>query len=431
MSSAQTEVAQRSFARSLPALSILALAMLLGFAAMQSFGTVQEGAKAEMGLSDYALSLIQGLSAALPLALFSIPIGILVDRHHRVRIMIALVGAFVAGTWATALASGPWMLFVARMLAGVGATGALTAALSLSADLCAPDQRGRALVIVGLGKSLGQAAAFGVVGELFGWFVAHPAAFGGIAPWRGSHLALAALATLLMVPLFFLREPPRREVATGLHAPFRVVAGALWQRRGFLLPLFLGQVSVVMADAAGVIWAAPVLARVFKLQPQDFAAWMAPLMFVAGTAGAALGGVSADLGQKGARRGGLLIGAIVAAAIGIPAALFPIAPSVPAFAVAFGTLILCGSLTGAATSVALTVFIPNELRGLCIGAFLAVAGLIGFGLAPTLVAATSGLLGGEQHLAGGLAIVGVATSVVSLIAFIVAMRRAPIGQRPI
>ncbi|MGJ3626753.1 MFS transporter [Sphingomonas sp. MMS24-JH45] len=338
--------------------------------------------------------------------------------------MIALVAAFVAGTWLTVLASGPWMLFVARMLAGVGgATGALTAALSLSADLCAPDQRGRALVIVGLGKSLGQAAAFGLV-VLFGWFVAHPAAF-GVAPWRGAHLALAVLATALMLPLFFLRQPPRREVAAGLHAPLRVVAGALWQRRSFLAPLFLGQVSVVMADAAGVIWAAPVLARRFGLQPQDFAAWMGPLMFLAGTAGAALGGVVGGPRQKRTRRGGLLLGAIVAAAVGIPAALFPVAPTVPTFAVAFGALILCGSLTGAVTSVALTVFIPNELRGLCIGAFLAVAGLIGFGLAPTLVAAVSGAMGGEQHLASGLAIVGLATSVVSLIAFVLAMRRAP------
>ncbi|MDP1027566.1 MFS transporter [Sphingomonas sp. KR1UV-12] len=418
---------ERPFTRSLGPLLILALAMLLGFAMMQSFGTVQEGAKAEMGLSDYTLSLIQGLSAALPLALFSIPIGILVDRHNRVRIMIALVATFVAGTWLTAFATGPWLLFVARMLAGVGTTGALTAALSLCADLCAPAQRGRALLIVGLGKSLGQAAAFGLVGLFFGWFVGNPGLLGGLAPWRGSHALLAAVGTVAMLPLFLLREPARHEVAASTHAPFRIIVAELWGRRGFLLPLFLGQVSVIMADAAGTIWAAPVLSRSFALQPQDFAAWMAPLMFIAGTAGAAVGGLSADLGQKSARRGGLLIGAIIAAAIGVPAALFPVAPSVPMFAIAFGTLILAGSLTGAVTSVALTVFIPNELRGLCIGAFLAVAGLIGFGLAPPLVAAVSGLLGGEQHLAGGLAIVGVATSIVSLIAFIVAMRRAPIS----
>ncbi|MGJ3626754.1 hypothetical protein AB5I41_07585 [Sphingomonas sp. MMS24-JH45] len=61
----------------MPALLILALAMLLGFAAMQSFGTVQEGAKAEMRLSDYALSLISGTERRAAARVVLDPIGIL------------------------------------------------------------------------------------------------------------------------------------------------------------------------------------------------------------------------------------------------------------------------------------------------------------------------------------------------------------------
>ncbi len=417
----------RPFARSLPPLLALALAMAIGFTMMASFGTVQEGAKAELHLSDYTLSLIQGLSAALPLALFSIPIGIWVDRHNRVRIMLLLVATFVLGTLLTAFAQSVLLLFVARMLTGIGTTGALTAALSLCADLCAPAQRGRALLIVNLGKSLGQALAFGLTGALFGIFVhgGAPDWFWQATPWRSAHLALAILGAIFVIPLFLLREPARREVAASTHAPFRIVTAELWARRAFLIPLFMGQVSVVMADAAAAIWAAPVLSRSFGLQPDQFAGWMGPLIFVAGLLGAIVGGFSADWGQKSGRQGGLLIGAVVAAAIGIPAALFPIGPSVPVFAVALGTLILCGSITGVVTSVALTVLIPNELRGLCIGAFIAIAGLIGFGLAPTLVAAASSLFGGESHLDQGLAAVGAVTSAFSLIAFFFAMRRAP------
>jgi hypothetical protein len=77
--------------------------------------------------------------------------------------------------------------------------------------------------------------------------------------------------------------------------------------------------------------------------------------------------------------------------------------------------------------VALTVLIPNELRGLCIGAFIALAGLVGFGVAPSLVAWVSGVLGGETHLGQGLAIVGTAVGVVSVMAFFQAMRRAPMS----
>ncbi|AXJ96496.1 MULTISPECIES: MFS transporter [unclassified Sphingomonas] len=418
---------ERSFGASLLPLLALALAMTLGFTMMGSFGTVQEGAKAELHLSDYTLSLIQGVSAALPLALFSIPIGILVDRRNRIVIMIALVATFVAGTLLTAVAPGVWTLFVGRMLTGIGTTGALTAALSLCADLCAPTQRGRALLVVNLGKSLGQAMAFGLTGALFGLSV-HKAAPDWLsygAPWRSAHLALAVIGVVVALPLFLMREPPRHEVAASTHAPFRIVVAELWARRAFLLPLFLGQVSVVMADAAAGIWAAPVLSRRFQLQPDQFAAWMGPLIFAAGVMGAIVGGVSADWGQRRARPGGLLLGAVAAAAVGIPAALFPVAPSVPLFAMALGMLMLCGSITGVVTSVALTVLIPNELRGLCIGAFIAIAGLIGFGLAPIMVAAASGLFGGERHLDQGLATVGIITSAMSLLAFVLAMRRAP------
>ncbi len=423
------EAAAPPFAKTLLPLLALALAMAVGFTMMGAFGTVQEGAKGELHLSDYTLSLIQGLSAALPLAVFSIPIGIMVDRYNRVRMMIVLAFVWTLGTVLTGLAHSVPLLFVARMLTGIGTTGALTAALSLCADFCVPTQRGRAMLIVNLGKSLGVALALALSGALFGLF-AHgraPAWFAGMMPWRSVHLCLAVVSMLAILPLFLLREPVRQEVAAGAHAPFKVVAGELWARRVFLIPLFVGQISVVMADAAAGIWVSPVLSRTFHLQPDEFAGWMGALLFGAGVVGAIVGGLSADRGQKSGRRGGLLIGAVLAAALGVPAALFPIMPSVPLFGVAVGLLVTCGAVTGVVTSVALTVLIPNELRGLCIGAFIAIAGLIGYGLAPTLVAAASGMLGGEAHLAQGLAIVGVMTSAISVVAFTMAMRRAPMS----
>ncbi|MFK4874668.1 MFS transporter [Novosphingobium sp. ZW T3_23] len=421
-----------SFRSRLMPLLILALAMAGGFTMMGSFSMVQEGAKAELGLSDHALGLVQGVSAALPLVVFSIPIGVLVDRRNRVRLLLALGLVWTAGTLLTAFAQTLPVLFLARMMAGIGTTGALTCALSLTADLCAPEQRGRAMLVVTMGKCLGQAGAFALAGWLLGALIHAPASVAGaftlgLSPWRGTHVLLAAISLCLILPLLALREPERREVEASIHAPFRTVVSELWTRRAFLIPLFIGQVSVVMADAAASIWASPVLSRSYGLAPEAFAGWMGALIFSAGVVGSILGGLAADLGQKTGRRGGLLIGAVLAAAGGVPAALFPIAPSIPLFAVAVGLLMLCGTITGLVTSVALTVLIPNELRGLCIGAFIALAGLVGFGVAPSLVAWVSGVLGGESHLGQGLAIVGTIVGLVSVVAFFQAMRRAPLS----
>ena len=408
-------------------LLLLALVATVAFTALGSFGTVQESAKAELDLSDDALALIQGLGAAVPMVLFSVPVGILVDRRNRVRLTMGLAVLWTLGTLLTAFAPSAGWLTAARMLVGIGSTGSLTAALSLCADFCAPAQRGKAMLIVNLGKALGVALGFALTGWLFGLLSDHaaPGWLADVAPWRSTHVLLAMISAMLIVPLLLLREPIRREVEASTNAPFRVVAAELWSRRAFLIPLFAGQIAVVMADVAAGVWVAPVLSRDFGLSPQEFAGWVGALMFGTGVAGAVLGGISADLGQKSKLRGGIILGAVIAAGLGIPAALFPLMPSITGFAIALGVLSLCGAVTGLVVSVALTVLLPNELRGLCIGAFIAVAGLIGFGLAPWIVTRVSAFMGGETMLAEALAIVGVSVSTLSFLAFIMAMRRVP------
>lgn len=425
VSTSEEVTAGPTLLRSLVPLLILALAMVTGFMVMGSFGTVQEGAKAELGLSDYSLGIIQGVGAAIPLVLFSVPIGILVDRTRRTRLLVGLAVVWTAGTLLTAVAGSMATLFIARMLVGIGTTGALTAALSIGADLCAPTERGRAMLIISLGKALGVASAFGAGGTLYGLFAHDTGVLATVVPWRGVHYVLALVSALMVLPLLALREPRRREVAEAVHAPFRVLAAELWTRRGILIPLFIGQSSVVMADTAAVIWSAPVLSRSYGLSPDQFAGWMGLLLFSAGVLGTIIGGFASDIGHKSRVRGGILLGALVAAIIGVPAALFAVGPNVTLFAVGLGTLVLAGNVTGVVTSVTLTVLIPNELRGLCIGALISVAGLVGYGIAPVLVAAVSGLLGGEAHIAPALAVVGITVSVISVMAFAAAMRFAP------
>lgn len=413
--------------RSILPMLLLSLSMVVGFTIMQSFGIMGQSAKAEMGLSDVTLGTVQGVSAALPLVLFSIPIGIWVDRGNRVRLLIIMAITWTLGAALTAAATNVPLLFVGRMLAGIGTTGALTAVLSLAADMCLPHQRGRAMLINTLGKQLGIAAGFALAGALLGMFgkTGAPHWFGNIAPWRSSQWTLAIASAVLTLPLFLLREPQRHEVEDSPNAPFKAVMGELWQRRSFLIPLFIGQTSVVMADAAAGIWASPVLERSYGLKPDEFGSWLGAIIFVTGILGAIFGGFAADWGKKSGKRGALLYGAVIAAIIGVPAALFPVMPGVTGFAVMIFMLVLAGTVTGLITSVALTVLLPNELRGLSIGAFIAIAGLIGFGLAPTLVTLISGMLGGEAKLDEALAIVGVAVGLVSVGGFMLSVRHAP------
>jgi MFS family permease len=419
-----------SLLRSIGPLFIIASTVIAAFAVMNSFGLVQQSAKTEMGLSDTVLGLVQGVSVAVQVTLFTIPIGRMTDRFNRVRLLFLLGVVWTGGTVLTALADDPWLLFTGRMLASVGGTGGWTTALSLASDFGRPAERGRTLLIVALGKILGQAAAFGLTGWLLGMFLhgAAPGWFAGIAAWRNAHYALALFSLALLLPLLFLREPRRRGVETSTNAPLGTIAHELWSRRRFLIPLYIGTACVVMADASAAIWVSPVLSRNYGLSPEHFAGWMSALVVAVGAGGAIIGGFVADWGRKSGPQGGILIGSVIAAAISIPAALFPIAPSAPLYGLGFGMLLLCGMLANLVAQTATTLLIPNEARGLCIGISITIASLMGFGVAPTLIARVSILLGGERHLGQALAIVGTANSVVSFVAFMFAMRHAGVGS---
>jgi MFS family permease len=421
-----TEAPAPSIGRSILPLLLISLAMLVGFTMLQSFGIMAETAKAEMKLSDTALAVVQGVAAAIPLVLFSIPIGIWVDRWNRVAILIVMALGWTLGTFVTAAAGSPTILFFGRMLTAIGTTGGLTAVLSLASDYCRPEQRGRAIIIPNIAKTAGVAAGFAIAGLLLAQITARsiPALF-GTTPWRSAQWMLGIGSALLILPLLLLREPARHEVEAGPTAPLKTVLAELGARRAWVIPVFVGQTSVVMADAAAGIWVSPVLERYYHLHPGDFAGWLGAVVFGTGIVGSIVGGLVADMGQKSRIRGGLMIGAIIAALVGVPSSLFPVMPSVVTLAIAVGSLMLAGSVTAMVASVALTVWLPNELRGLGIGAFIAVAGLIGFGIAPSLVTMVSGLLGGETHLNAALAIVGVSVSFLSVVGFWLAMRNAP------
>jgi MFS family permease len=407
------------------AVLLLAAVLFAGGLLRTVFSPLQEAAKLDLKLSDFGVSLVQGLATGVPVALVTIPLAWVVDHGRRVRLLVALFTVCVVGTLWTCFATGLVSLFLARMLSAIGASCAIPVIISLVADICAPDHRGRAMVVVGLGSYAGAAAAFVLGGLLLAALERHPvAALGAMAPWRATHLIIGITGSALLLPLAFLREPARHEVEVQ-SAALGPTMRALWAKRIFLGPLFVGQIGVSMADSAASIWATPVLIRNYHLQPAQFAGWIGAILLASGLLGSALGGLGADLGHKTGKRGGLLLAAVLATALGVPAALFPIMPGIVGFQILFFCLLLAGTIVTVVASTAVAVLIPNEERGASMAAFSVINAIIGGGLAPTVVTAGSALMGGEQHLAPALAATGLATGVISLAGYVLAMRNAP------
>lgn len=400
-------------------LLLLALTICNASSMRSVFSPMQDTVSGDLHFTDFQVSLIQGLAMSIPIGLLAIPVGRLTDRGNRATLLFWLSMLWTVGTIGTVFAADFWQMFFARMLAGVGAFSSLTVTISMVADISSPQTRGRSLLLLSVGNNVGFAIAFAVGGALLGQFAAGaPPLLPGLAPWRSVHLAFGIASLLVTMLLLTIREPARHEVGDASPG-VGVALRELWERRGLLAPLFIGQVTVVMADAAATIWASPVLERDYGLSPQEFGSWMGLVFMGAGLIGAIIGGFSADLGQKSKIKGGLLIGAVVAAALSIPGAFFPVMPTILGFALLLSLLLLCGAITGLITAAALATLVPNEIRGVCLGAFIVIGAIIGFGVAPTVVTLISEPLGGLRY---GLAAVGAATSAAAVFGFLAAMR---------
>jgi MFS family permease len=408
---------------------LLSLVLLVAGTLGLAMTPLQESLRIELGFTDMQMTLIMGVAKGLPMALLSVPVGLAVDHANRARLVFFFGLCWTIGTFWTAFATGFVPMILARALVGFAVGSLLGAVLSLIADICMPEKRGRVMLVAGIGSWLGAAFAFGFGGTLFGYFsVPGTGLIDGLSPWRQTVFAFGLVGAAMLIPMAFIREPARfeRELRDNRIGP---ALRAIWKRRWFLIPLFLGSITGGIAEGAAALWSAAVLSRKFGLQPSDFGAWMGAVIFFGGVGGSIIGGFVADWGSKLERRGGVLIGAVVATALSIPAGAFTVMPSVPLYALMLALLLTGGAVVALVGSTAVTVLIPNEERGTVMAIMTAVSTLLALGAAPAVIALGIWLYGDEGHLAETVAIVGVGTGLVSLAGYVVAMINAP--ERPV
>jgi len=404
---------------------LVVMAIVLATSARVVLSPLQELVRLDLGISDNQVALLQGLALALPVVLLSFPIGRLVDRANRCRVVFGFAVCCALASAVTAFTHSYAVMFAARMLVGISWLAIFLAALSLIADVSDPGSRGRLVMLLFLGQVFGRSASFAIVGALVDKLpsvFSHWLGISSLAPWRLVAIVFAVVILGGALLLLFLREPERREMG---HAPagnLRAVFKEFWAYRRVLVPLLVGLATINMADTASEIWAVPVLTRSYHQTPADFGGWMGLVALVAGVGGALAGGFLSDFGQRLAGRGGILLGAILGAVLSIPGAFYPIMPNVHAFAALLTLFLVSGSCNGAAAVAAATVLIPNEIRGVVSGVFAAISGLVASGLAPLLVSLIAGAMGLGNDVGIPLAIVGCVTSVIGSMAFILAMQ---------
>lgn len=391
---------------------------------------IQEAVKLDLGLSDFQLAMIVGSATAIPAAILSLPIAWMVDHHTRVRLLIILAAFWAVGTIATAFAQDFYSLFGARLISGIGAATAFPVLVSILADVCMPERRGRSMLLVSIGAWAGVAAAFAIGGTLFGWLEANPTALvPGMPPWRAVHLIVGIAASLLVLPLFLIREPTRHEVEQE-NPGFKQAISAFWKRRVFLGGLYVGNFAGGFAEGAAALWIGSVLVRQYDQSPGEFGGWVGLVILGSGIVGSVIGGVTADLSQKLKMRGAILLPALIATALTIPASAYPIMPNVTLFAWMLFALLLGGVIVNLVNSAAIAVLLPNEERATSLAALAIISKIVGGPVTAGVIAWMTLLFKGPTGLGQTLTWLGVITGIISLAGYWVAMANAPVQVAP-
>lgn len=383
-----------------------------------------EPMKREMTLSDVQVGLLQGTAFGVALGIGSLPFGRLVDRARRVPLLRLALLVWIAAMAATGLARDLHEMMVARVVLGLVAALLVPAAISLIADFYPPERRSVATSLFIVGQALGQACGMFAGGYLLGGLARlaarDPALLFALSPWRATYIVAAGAGALLLIPLVMLREPERQGQAP--QAGLRDALSGVRKEAAFLLPLLAALLLAQFTAQAASVWSPAVLTRRFLLSPDDFVGWLGAILLIGGIAGAFAGG---RLGELGRRRGGprgALIPALVACIAIAPASFFGLASTVPLCA-----FLLCGDIFFNAVvatlgAVVIALNVPNELRGLVLGANSFLSGVFSFGTAPAAIAVLSRTLGGESMLGTAIAIASTAAALLAGACFAVAKR---------
>jgi len=371
--------------------AMLFVAYIFSFIDRMIIGLLVEPMKADLGVTDTQISLLQGMAFALFYTLAGLPIARLIDRKPRMRIIAAGVAVWSLMTAACGVATQYWHLFIARMGVGVGEATLSPAAYSLISDSFPKRRLGLAMGVYGLGSAVGAGLAFLIGAAVVKLVVAAGEVslplIGGVSAWQLTFLIVGLPGLLIALVFQFMPEPPRgADAGAGGGAPLGEVFGFI-RKRADALGAAIAAVSLVnFAVLGSVSWVAVMFVRVhgFSLSQAGSAAGLG--LIGGGVIGLIGGGLLTDRIDGGSPQGRLRFCAIAAIGGTLGALVFPLVAS-PALAIAFFVLFFsCAAVPVGAAITAIQQMTPAGMRATIGAVYIFVVNIVGLALGPSATA---------------------------------------------
>lgn len=391
---------------------VLTLAYVVSFVDRQIISLLIEPIKADFGLTDTQLALLQGMAFAIFYAVMGVPLGWLADRISRRGLIAGGVGVWCLATAGCGLAGTFGQLFGARLLVGAGEAALSPAAMSMFGDLFPREKRGLPIGVYAMAAALGAGLAL-----MAGGAVIHAVAdaetvtlpvVGALKPWQAAFV-IVGLAGLVLLPLLAtVPEPPRRATAATAAAGDAGIAAFLWQNRAFYARHYLGITLYAVATYAVLAWVPVYFMRVHGWSAAETGFRYGFLLFVFGGLGTVLGGwIATRLHARRVPAPPLLVvvGSVVGVVPFLVAAGLVADPWVAL--VLFGAAMLFLTGPGGTAIQAIQDATPGRFRGRASALYYVFSSIVGLSLGPLSVAIFTDYVFGDPKA------IGIAISIVS------------------
>ena len=369
-------------------LAFLTIAYVSSFIDRYILGLLIDPIKADTGASDTQMGLLSSAFTWV-YALAALPLGFLVDRSTRTRLVAIGVFLWSLATVWTGIAKSFTQLFAARMGVGIGEAVLSPAAFSMIGDSFPKERRGLPIAVYSMALVIGAAIANLMSGGIIKWArsvgdISLPV-FGEVAIWQFIFIVVGIPGFLIALVFLLLREPPRIESSPREGASL----GDAFCWIGGRLPTFLTFVSIFMcmvAVAYGQFFNAPMFARTWGWDTSNYAIINGLSILAISPVTYIIAGRLSDRRVAAGERDAPLRLAILGLFIMIPTAA--IAPLLPTGWMAFGLLCLTTVGIGliSATGVnALLSIVPGDVRGVVVAIYYFFISFIGGALSPPFI----------------------------------------------
>jgi MFS family permease len=376
--------------------AILFAASIVSFLDRQIIAIMVSDIKADLGLSDFQIGLLQGPPFGVFYALMSVPIALAADQLNRRNIIALGVTFWSMATAACGLAGSFAQLFVARITVGVGEATLGPSAYSIISDYFPKARVPMAMSVFSMGNLTGIGLALMLGAGLLelinaAGVVALPL-LGTLRPWQLAFVCVGLPGLALTLLILTVREPLRRGrdrslEAAGSAAQLGEFFRHLRAHRRTFTHVLVAFTLMVMVAYANFGWVVQHLVRHFGTTQIHAGYWYGVVLLICGTSGTFFGGWFAGrLARAGHADATLRASLICTAPLGpvaIVTFLWP--PSLDWALLLLGPCQFMGAVPAGLAGASMLAITPNQMRAKIASLYVFCSSVVGLSLGTTLV----------------------------------------------